>query len=190
MPEDCRDSFYEARFDACLERYPVRDELSPRVLLDLVRTADLIHQVVARSFAEFGLSKSTYNILLFLQHAPPEGMQLHELGERLLVSRANVTGLIHHLEQKGYVTRDVPARDRRVRCARLTPKARDLLDRVTPIHLRNLGILLKDVSKRDKQNLRELLKSVRESLEKNAPNRIRNAGPLRQAASASNSSTP
>ena len=55
----------------------------------------------------FGVSKSSVNLLMMLRHGPNEGMQLHDLGELMLVSRANITGLIDHLEQKDYVTRVV-----------------------------------------------------------------------------------
>ncbi len=57
-----------------------------------------------------------------------EGMQLHDLGELLVVSRANITGLIYHFEQKGYVNRVVDQQDRRARFARITRKAEALLD--------------------------------------------------------------
>ncbi len=85
--------------------------------------------------ADYGLSKSTLNILMLLRHGPADGMQLHDLGELLLVSRANITGLIDHLEEKGYVKRVVDAGDRRARYARITKKAEALLDRIHPASL-------------------------------------------------------
>ena len=88
--------------------------------------------------ADFGLSRSTFNILVLLRYGPTEGMQLHDLGDMLLVSRANVTGLISHLEEKGYVTREVSEQDRRARYAKVTPKGEELLDKVMPVHYRKI----------------------------------------------------
>jgi MarR family 2-MHQ and catechol resistance regulon transcriptional repressor len=114
--------------------------------------------------ADFGLSKSSLNILMLLRHGPPEGMQLHDLGELLLVSRANITGLIDHLEQKGYVKRVVDANDRRVRYARITRKAEALLDEFMPLHYQNINTLTQDLTNGEKETLLALLKKMRASL--------------------------
>ena len=41
----------------------------------------VLHQASSRYMADYGLSKSSFNILVLLRHGPAEGMQLHELGE-------------------------------------------------------------------------------------------------------------
>ena len=92
--------------------------------LDLALTYDALHQILARYMADFGLSKSTYNILMLLRNGPKEGMQLHDLGEMLIVSRANITGLIDSLEERGWVRRLVDETDRRVRYAQITRHGR------------------------------------------------------------------
>ncbi len=60
-------------------------------------------------------------------------MLLHDLGEVLLMTRANVTGLIDHLEEKGLVKRVIDSSDRRARFARITKKGEGLLDEVAPV---------------------------------------------------------
>ena len=115
-------------------QYAGFDLASMETMLSLLYTYDLLHQATGRYMAEYGLSKSSVNILMLLRHGPEGGMQLHELGELLLVSRANITGLIDHLEEKGYVTRSVDPVDRRVRYARITKQAEALLDEFIPVH--------------------------------------------------------
>lgn len=114
--------------------------------------------------AAYGLSKSTLNVLMLLRHGSPGGMQLHELGELLLVSKANITGLIDHLEDKGLVKRVVGTRDRRARFARITKKGKELLDEVVPVHYKNIKRLLSNLTNDDKQTLVKLLKKMRTSL--------------------------
>jgi MarR family 2-MHQ and catechol resistance regulon transcriptional repressor len=91
-------------------------------------------------------------------------MQLHDLGELLLVSRANITGLIDHLEGKGYATRVVDSADRRVRFARITRKGQDLLDSFMPLHYRSIRRLFQDLSSQEKETLVQLLRKTRASI--------------------------
>jgi MarR family 2-MHQ and catechol resistance regulon transcriptional repressor len=164
VPEDRRESYYDERLKQSGPQYPGFDLLSFQVSLSLLYTYDVFHQLVSRYMADFGLSKSTLNILMLLRHAPAEGMQLHDLGELLLVSRANITGLIDHLEEKGYVRRVVDSNDRRARYARITKKAEALLDEFVPVHHGNIRMLMGDLTTGEKETLVALLKKTRSSL--------------------------
>lgn len=164
MPEDRRESHYHECIQQVGPRYPGFDSLSVQLSLSLLYTYDVFHQLASRYMAEFGLSKSTFNILMLLRHAPAEGMQLHDLGELLLVSRANITGLIDHLQEKGYVTRVVDSNDRRARYARITPKAEALLEEFVPVHYQNVRMLMGDLTTPEKETLLTLLKKTRSSL--------------------------
>jgi len=165
VPEDCREVYYHERMRQCGPRYQGFDLASAEIAVTLLYTYDVLHQFVSRYAADYGLSKSTINILLLLRHGPPEGMQLHDLGELLLVSRANVTGLMDHLEERSYVKRVVDAGDRRVRYARITKKGEALLDEFMPVHYRNLKALLQDLSSEEKGTLVRLLRKTRASVE-------------------------
>lgn len=164
MLEDPREAYYDERLrksGLCYENF---DMPSAEIALSLLFTCDVLHQIVSRYMAEYGLSKSTLNILAILRHGPEQGMQLHDLGELLLVSRANITGLIDHLEEKGWAKRVVDTHDRRARLARITKKGEMLLDQFMPIHFRNVKALFQDMATEDKRTLADLLKTVRASL--------------------------
>lgn len=164
MLHDRREAYYHDRVREAGPTYPGFDLLSCRITLDLLYTYDVLHQLTARYMANFGLSKSTLNILMLLRHGPSEGMQLHDLGELLLVSKANITGLIDHLEQKGYVKRIINVTDRRARYARITKKAEALLDDFVPLHYQNIKTLMQDLTDSDKAALLVLLKKMRSSV--------------------------
>lgn len=164
MPEDRRASYYHERMRACGPQYAGFDLLSAEVIIGFLYTHDILNQLLNRALAEERLSKSTLNILMLLRHGPPEGMQLHDLGEFLLVSRANITGLMDHLEEKGYVRRIVDPQDRRARYARITKKAEMLLDEFMPVYYRHLKGLLQDLSDTDKESLVRLFGKTRASL--------------------------
>lgn len=165
--EDRREAFYEERARACASSYQGADRLAVEATFGMVYTYDLLHQIVSRNLAEFGLSKSTLSILMLLRQGEPEGMLLRDLGELMLVSRANITGLIDHLQSNGYVKRVVDRQDRRARYAQLTEKGRELVDRYAPIHYRGITELLKDLTGEEKEMLIALLRKTRSSLRAN-----------------------
>ena len=166
--EDRREAFYYERIKKSGPEYSGFDLLSAEITLNLHYTYDVFHQLSARYMAAYGLSKSTLNVLMLLRHGSPEGMQLHDLGELLLVSKANITGLIDHLEEKGLVKRVIGTHDRRARFARITRKGEALLDNVVPVHYQNVKLLLDDLTNEDKQTLVKLLKKARASLMANS----------------------
>lgn len=164
MHEDRREAFYHERVRLHGGQYSGFDLGSVETMLSLLYTYDVLHQATARYMAEYGLSKSSLNILLLLRHGPAVGMQLHELGELLLVSRANITGLIDQLEHHGYVTRSVDPEDRRARYARITKQAETLLDRFMPVHYSKIKGMLLGLSEDETEMLLSLLRKTRASI--------------------------
>ncbi len=164
VSEDRREAYYHARLRQCGPSYPEFNLPAAEAALNLLYTYEVFYQQMARYLADYGLSKSTFNILMLLKHAGPEGMLLHDLGELLLVSRANITGLVDHLEQKGYVKRVTDQNDRRARFAQLTSSGRSLLERFLPVHFRNVAEMLSDLTVEEKDALTQLLKRARMSL--------------------------
>ncbi len=168
MPDDRRELFYHERLRQAGPKYANFRLLPVELTLQLIYTCDLMHQAWARYFGAFGLSRSSLNILMILRHCGTDGMQLHDLGELLLVSRANITGLVDHLEEKGYVKRVVASNDRRARYARITKKAETLLDEFMPVHYGNIDMLLQDLTDGEKEILIRLLDKTRASLRSHA----------------------
>ncbi len=161
---DSREQFYHERIRQCGPQYAGFDLMAAETALNLLYTYDVYHQISSRYLADYGLSRSALNILFLLRHGQSDGMLLRDLGDLLLVSKANITGLLDHLERKGYVVRVVDSHDRRARFARLTGKGERLLDELAPVHYRNTTELLQDLTVEEKEMLISLLKKTRSSL--------------------------
>jgi len=101
-----------------------------------------------------------------LMYAGDNGLVLSELGERMLVSRANITGLVDRLERDGLVYREADPQDRRSLRAKITPKAVSLLQRVAPVHGEFTAGVLSALDRRDKETLIELLEKLQSGLSK------------------------
>ncbi len=164
MKEDRREEFYHTRIKESGPQYANFDLPSAEILLSLRYTEDVLDQVCVREMLKFGVSKSSVNVLMLLRHGPTEGMQLHDLGDLLLVSRANITGLVDHLEQKELVTRAVDPSDRRARFARITGEGVKLLNHFMPQHYKRVRDMLAGLSNGEKAQLLELLKKTRSSI--------------------------
>jgi DNA-binding MarR family transcriptional regulator len=92
----------------------------------------------------------------------------HELGERLLVTRATVTGLIDTLEKQGLVRRRPSPDDRRMMLIEPTERADDVLAEVWAVHFPAQTAMMSALSDRDKQTLIQLLGKLQASLEPSA----------------------
>ena len=164
MQADRREKFYEdaIRDLACSQPGDV-DCSSLELALNLAFTYHEQNSFFAKYMSQFGLAKSTFNVLMLLRNGPAEGMQLSEIGSLLITSRANITGLIDHLEQKGYVRRIADVNDRRAKLARITRRGETLIDEVLPVHVRRCHDLFAHLTNEEKEILNNLLKRVRQS---------------------------
>jgi MarR family transcriptional regulator, 2-MHQ and catechol-resistance regulon repressor len=159
-----REKFYgDAILDLAYSQPGDVDYPSVELALNLALTYNEQNSFLAKYMSQFGLAKSTFNVLMLLRNGPPEGMQLSEIGNLLITSRANITGLIDHLEQKGFVKRIADSHDRRAKLARITKKGEVLIDDVLPVHIRRCKELFAHLTMEEKRTLSTLLKRVRQS---------------------------
>jgi DNA-binding MarR family transcriptional regulator len=105
------DDFYEQTPDARL--------LATEAVMNTVRTADLLFGAIGRLLRPLGVSAA--GGLVLGQLRDHGSMSPSELGERLIVARATVTGLVDSLERRGLVTRAASATDRRSVLVGITP---------------------------------------------------------------------
>jgi DNA-binding MarR family transcriptional regulator len=78
----------------------------------------------------YGLTHGQFDILATLGNTC--GMSYKELGERTLITKGTLTGVIERLEQKGLVERERNRADKRSFFVRLTPQGEDLFRDVFP----------------------------------------------------------
>ena len=101
----------------------------------LLKAQKLLLEGVQQALAEAGLPPlEWYDVLIELKTAPEQRLRLFDLGERMLLSRSNLTRLIDRLEKEGLVLRDNCAEDRRGLYAVLTPAGLALQKRMWPVY--------------------------------------------------------
>jgi len=148
-------------------RYPGADKLATEVVINLVRTESLVAAEVNGRFRRFGLTGSTFNVLMILNNAP-DPLSPHQLGERLLVTRGTVTGLLDTLQRQGLVRRIPHPDDRRMLLIELTDTGRTVLRRTWRTHFPAQTEMMAVLSDSEKETLVRLLGKLQSHLEARA----------------------
>lgn len=83
-----------------------------------------VTQAAKKRLAPYGVTPVQYALLKVLWEQ--DGQSGAEIGERLLLDSATMTGLLDRLEQGGFIARQAHATDRRVHRVALTARGREL----------------------------------------------------------------
>lgn len=138
-------------------------DLDAMLVFNLLRTNTCLSPFVDADLRRQNLTSAQFNVLLVLRKAGAEGLLMGEIGQQLVVTKSNVTGLVDRLESQGLVGR-AEHRDRRATVVRLTPAGGELLDRAIPRHAELLGDLTECLTLKEKQTLIQLLTKLRREL--------------------------
>jgi DNA-binding MarR family transcriptional regulator len=142
-----------------------------------IRSYGLFRNVMEPFFLQFGISGAHWGVLRTLHRAKTDGLdkdglQLNELGYRLLIRPPSVTSLVDRLERTGLVTRTAALSDHRAKLVSLTSKGEKLIERVLEQHPAQVRTLLAGLDTRQQEefyDLIQLLSRHMEALAKNKP---------------------
>jgi DNA-binding MarR family transcriptional regulator len=117
---------------------PVRDP-AQEMLLNLAYVYTLVNRLMGSSqllgdtLRDNGLTVALFNVMAFVKYSREAGeLSQKDLGRKLVVSGANVTGLVDKLEKKKLVVRTKHRADRRKWIIKLTRRGDDLLAAILP----------------------------------------------------------
>jgi MarR family transcriptional regulator, 2-MHQ and catechol-resistance regulon repressor len=100
---------------------------------ELVRCYQAFESFSARHIRQIGLTPAQFDIVATLGNT--EGMSFKELGERTLITKGTLTGVVDRLVAQGLVRRAASATDGRSQIAKLTPEGDALFQRIFPEHM-------------------------------------------------------
>lgn len=99
--------------------------------------ASVVRKLERELRAERELPISWYDALVQL-HEAGGALRMHELAERLLLSRSATTRFADRLEREGFIERHQADGDRRGTEVRLTESGIECLRRAAPVHIRGV----------------------------------------------------
>lgn len=157
-----REEFYRRTLKSIVDRFPGYEAETGAMFLSLAMAYDLITGHFGRRLGNYGLSFPTFNLLMILNSPTyrENGCPMSQLGQLLLVSRANITGLVDSLSKKSLVARADTENDRRVKLARITPEGKALLAKVLPGHFREVNRITGGLNRQEQARLRGLLRKL------------------------------
>jgi DNA-binding MarR family transcriptional regulator len=88
------------------------------------------------------------------------GIPFGEIGEKMMVTVSNLTGIVDRLEEKGLVVRDRDAHDRRVVHVKLTPKGTRVYKSSIPIFEKSVCQFFSPLDKAQQKELAALLRRL------------------------------
>jgi DNA-binding MarR family transcriptional regulator len=110
---------------------PDANPLATEAVMNTIRAADMAFDRIGRLLRPLGVSAA--GGLVLGQLRDHGAMSPSELGERLIVTRATVTGLIDSLERRGFVRRSANPSDRRSLLVEITPAGLEVTQQVRTI---------------------------------------------------------
>jgi DNA-binding MarR family transcriptional regulator len=141
----------------------MEDSFRPTILwIRLNMTFQLIYQEIQKTLKKEHLTLPQLDILVCLGRT--EGLTLGEIGERLMVTGGNITGVMDRLEKSGYVYRDRDKTDRRIVRAKLTTDGLLLHKEILPIFTKKWNEIVNILELDEQRQLSRLLKKWSQSL--------------------------
>lgn len=128
----------------------------------MIRAGQTVLEKVEAELKRRGLPPlAWYDVLIELRREPAGRLRLNEIGERVLLSKSNVTRLIDRLQAEGLVTRETCEDDARGAFAVITPEGRSLMRRMWPVYHDTLrACFLDHLAERETARLAGLMRRI------------------------------
>ncbi len=104
---------------------------------------------------QYGLTPAQFDVIATLGNT--QGLSMGDIGEKTLITKGTLTGVVDRLEQKGLVTRETPPENRRSVIVQLTAEGQALFEQVFPAHIGDIKRHLEPLDDSEMELLRVLL---------------------------------
>ena len=131
------------------------------VLRELVRCYQAFEVYSAAHIRAIGLTPPQFDIVATLGNT--SGMTFTVLGEKTLITKGTLTGVVDRLATKGLVRRIASEHDGRSQIVQLTKKGSVLFDKVFPAHLAYVHKVFVDFTSQDYTRIESALRDLRKA---------------------------
>lgn len=129
------------------------------LIKELASTFQAFESYSATHIKKMGLTATQFDILATLGNQPP--MTCKELGEKTLILKGTMTGVLQRLETKGLIQKIANEQDGRSYKIGLTPSGDKLFKKVFPAHLQYLEKAFSQLSRKEIEQATNALKTVK-----------------------------
>lgn len=125
------------------------------VLREMARCYQSFTFFAAKHVRELGLTTSQFDVIATLGNT--EGMTFKHLGEKTLITKGTLTGVVDRLVAKKLVRRIASPKDGRSQIVQLTAEGNAVFERVFPKHLEYLGKAFDEITAHELQEIQGML---------------------------------
>ncbi len=136
------------------------------LLRELVRTYQAFEHYSAAHIHRMELTPAQFDVLATLGNTA--GMSAKELGQRTLITKGTLTGVVDRMLGKGLVQRLPDPTDGRAQIVRLTQLGQQTFERVFPAHGAHIGEVFARVPQAQLDALEQQLRALRAAFEQTA----------------------
>ncbi|MBX2895079.1 MAG: MarR family transcriptional regulator [Cyclobacteriaceae bacterium] len=131
-----------------------------KAAINILVTGSWLYNQNANFLRQYDLTPEQFNVLRILRGSHPKPMMLLDITARMIDKNSNCTRLVEKLRQKGWVTRELCATNRRQVDISITTKGLQLLKRIDSQSTEWLRALRK-LTKAEASELNRLLDKIR-----------------------------
>jgi DNA-binding MarR family transcriptional regulator len=154
------------RFDMVDETLAGQMDVDFSVVNSVLEASDAIERYMSGYLSDLGLSPSKFNCLQVLRAEPQRTIPQNELGSRLTVTGASITGVLDRLERDRLVSREGHPTDRRANMVRLTDEGEDLIQSASDLHALRMHELISTLADDEREQLVLLLNKLADAARK------------------------
>ena len=158
---DQRGEYYLSQVKKSGAQYPSFNWPSVELLLNLAYSYDVLSGILSAKITPYGITRAGFNVLRILSRSQSKACKQNEISQLMLVSRANITGLVDSLFRKGLVERINDPHDRRVNMIKILPKGERLLDELLPGYYKHMNDICSVFTAKEKALFNDLLTRLR-----------------------------
>jgi MarR family transcriptional regulator, 2-MHQ and catechol-resistance regulon repressor len=130
----------------------------------LVQCYQAFEAYSAAHIRELGLTPPQFDIIATLGNT--RGMTAKELGEKTLITKGTLTGVVDRLAGRGWLERIAHDSDGRSQIIRLTRAGQTLFEKVFPAHMAHIGARFAGVSAAEHARWQTDLRALKDKLSK------------------------
>ena len=145
-----------------MNEYTYKSDLSDdeKVLMAIVRTAEIFKRNHSTVFRNYGLSFSQYNVLRVLDASTNGQNKMSKISRIMIVADANITGIAKRLQNDGFIIKKSDPTDERVTILEITPKGKRTLKNIEKEKDQWLEAMLTDLSRSERLDLLEKIRRI------------------------------
>lgn len=129
------------------------------VMRELVRTYQAFSGYSESFVRQYDLTPAQFDVIATLGNTA--GMSMGEIGEKTLITKGTLTGVVDRLTKKGLVIREVPPENRRSVVVKLTSDGVAVFQQVFPAHISDMKQHFEQLEPSELELLQVLLTRLR-----------------------------